>query len=169
MQKLKMKKERKESKKVRKKKKDRPSVKSVLGETETPSSMPISSVSSMVPQTVDTSKPAKTPKNKANKKSPSETKKKRTTNKNVTSAKKTKNSNLIGQLPTQPVPMDSDDEDNAKPMTYDEKRQLSLDINKLPGKCENGFICCNLKVFLKESEREGELILFECIFLNEFL
>lgn len=29
---------------------------------------------------------------------------------------------------------DSDDEDNAKPMTYDEKRQLSLDINKLPGK-----------------------------------
>ena len=31
-------------------------------------------------------------------------------------------------------PMDSDDEDIAKPMTYDEKRQLSLDINKLPGK-----------------------------------
>ncbi|XP_045188552.1 bromodomain-containing protein 3-like isoform X3 [Mercenaria mercenaria] len=32
-----------------------------------------------------------------------------------------------------PIPFDSDDEDNAKPMTYDEKRQLSLDINKLPG------------------------------------
>jgi hypothetical protein len=32
-----------------------------------------------------------------------------------------------------PVAFDSDDEDNAKPMTYDEKRQLSLDINKLPG------------------------------------
>ncbi|XP_014672374.1 PREDICTED: bromodomain-containing protein 3-like isoform X2 [Priapulus caudatus] len=30
-------------------------------------------------------------------------------------------------------PFDSDEEDNAKPMTYDEKRQLSLDINKLPG------------------------------------
>ena len=31
--------------------------------------------------------------------------------------------------------MDSDDEvDTARPMTYDEKRQLSLDINKLPGK-----------------------------------
>ena len=29
---------------------------------------------------------------------------------------------------------DSEDEDNAKPMSYDEKRQLSLDINKLPGK-----------------------------------
>ncbi|NXG69575.1 BRDT protein, partial [Baryphthengus martii] len=27
----------------------------------------------------------------------------------------------------------SDDEDGAKPMNYDEKRQLSLDINKLPG------------------------------------
>jgi hypothetical protein len=31
------------------------------------------------------------------------------------------------------IPFDSDEEDNAKPMTYDEKRQLSLDINKLPG------------------------------------
>lgn len=28
---------------------------------------------------------------------------------------------------------DSDEEDTAKPMSYDEKRQLSLDINKLPG------------------------------------
>ncbi|XP_054158043.1 bromodomain-containing protein 2-like isoform X1 [Oppia nitens] len=28
---------------------------------------------------------------------------------------------------------ESEDEDNAKPMSYDEKRQLSLDINKLPG------------------------------------
>jgi hypothetical protein len=134
MQKLKMKKERKESKKVKKKKKEKSVVKPVLGETETPSTMPVTSVSSVVPQPVDTSKPAKTPKNKANKKSPSETRRKRTTNKSVSSAKKTKNSNLIGQLPTQPVPMDSDDEDNAKPMTYDEKRQLSLDINKLPGK-----------------------------------
>lgn len=32
-----------------------------------------------------------------------------------------------------PVPFDSEDEDNARPMSYDEKRQLSLDINKLPG------------------------------------
>lgn len=29
--------------------------------------------------------------------------------------------------------MKSEEEDNAKPMNYDEKRQLSLDINKLPG------------------------------------
>ena len=28
----------------------------------------------------------------------------------------------------------SSDEDDAKPMSYDEKRQLSLNINKLPGK-----------------------------------
>jgi len=28
---------------------------------------------------------------------------------------------------------DSEEEESAKPMTYDEKRQLSLDINKLPG------------------------------------
>ena len=36
-----------------------------------------------------------------------------------------------------PVPQanyDSEEEDTAKPMSYDEKRQLSLDINKLPGK-----------------------------------
>lgn len=32
-----------------------------------------------------------------------------------------------------PPHADSDDEDVAKPMSYDEKRQLSLDINKLPG------------------------------------
>lgn len=29
---------------------------------------------------------------------------------------------------------DSEEDDTAKPMSYDEKRQLSLDINKLPGK-----------------------------------
>ncbi|KAK9707917.1 Bromodomain extra-terminal - transcription regulation [Popillia japonica] len=32
-----------------------------------------------------------------------------------------------------PMAFDSEDEDNARPMSYDEKRQLSLDINKLPG------------------------------------
>lgn len=39
---------------------------------------------------------------------------------------------------------DSEDEDNAKPMSYDEKRQLSLDINKLPGElCSVPFVFCN--------------------------
>lgn len=32
---------------------------------------------------------------------------------------------------------DSEEEDTAKPMSYDEKRQLSLDINKLPGNCQS--------------------------------
>ncbi len=31
------------------------------------------------------------------------------------------------------LPFDTDDESKVLPMTYDEKRQLSLDINKLPG------------------------------------
>lgn len=34
---------------------------------------------------------------------------------------------------------DSDDEDLAKPMSYDEKRQLSLDINKLPGESHSTY------------------------------
>ena len=39
--------------------------------------------------------------------------------------------NAVGPL-TSP-PFDSEDETDATPLTYDEKRQLSLDINKLPG------------------------------------
>ncbi|XP_055903921.1 homeotic protein female sterile-like isoform X2 [Eupeodes corollae] len=35
--------------------------------------------------------------------------------------------------PSQAIIFDSEEEDTAKPMSYDEKRQLSLDINKLPG------------------------------------
>lgn len=31
--------------------------------------------------------------------------------------------------------VDSDEEDIAKEMTYDRKRDLSLNINKLPGQC----------------------------------
>lgn len=38
-----------------------------------------------------------------------------------------------GAAPAPAPPPDSDDDDHAKPMSYDEKRQLSLDINKLPG------------------------------------
>ncbi|XP_027595844.1 bromodomain-containing protein 2 isoform X3 [Pipra filicauda] len=36
-------------------------------------------------------------------------------------------------LPAPPSLYDSEEEEESKPMTYDEKRQLSLDINKLPG------------------------------------
>ncbi|XP_055932434.1 bromodomain-containing protein 3-like isoform X2 [Argiope bruennichi] len=56
----------------------------------------------------------------ANNKTPNQNKRQRPNNK---SSKRNK-----------PLPsFDSEDEDNAKPMSYDEKRQLSLDINKLPG------------------------------------
>ena len=50
-----------------------------------------------------------------------------------------------------PLPaFDSDDEDNSKPMSYDEKRQLSLDINKLPGELIYiviQFLCCIIYIF----------------------
>lgn len=46
------------------------------------------------------------------------------------------------QCNTPKFTFDSDDEDSSKPMTYDEKRQLSLDINKLPGGCRA--FCDNL-------------------------
>jgi hypothetical protein len=42
-----------------------------------------------------------------------------------------------GKKKAAPAPalnFDSEEEDTAKPMSYDEKRQLSLDINKLPGR-----------------------------------
>ena len=38
-----------------------------------------------------------------------------------------------GKKSSSKVPLDTDDETKVTPMTYDEKRQLSLDINKLPG------------------------------------
>merc|ERR1712012_1124781 len=59
--------------------------------------------------------------------------------------KKTKSSKKSGQVPTSSTTasadiykyesddLENESVDNAKPMTYDEKRQLSLDINKLPG------------------------------------
>ncbi|RZF48150.1 hypothetical protein LSTR_LSTR009839 [Laodelphax striatellus] len=43
-----------------------------------------------------------------------------------------KKKNAAALAPIGPA-FDSDDEDSSKPMSYDEKRQLSLDINKLPG------------------------------------
>jgi hypothetical protein len=45
-----------------------------------------------------------------------------------------KGQNVVQPLNAENVfTFESDEEDNSKPMTYDEKRQLSLDINKLPG------------------------------------
>ncbi|XP_075986622.1 homeotic protein female sterile-like isoform X2 [Anticarsia gemmatalis] len=49
-------------------------------------------------------------------------------------AKKKSSTPTAAPLPHPPAGHhDSEDEDVAKPMSYDEKRQLSLDINKLPG------------------------------------
>lgn len=72
---------------------------------------------------------------KTKQKSPLNVKRPRS-NSRSSSSKKNKNPIPPPILPS----FDSDDEDNAKPMTYDEKRQLSLDINKLPGKVEFSFI-----------------------------
>lgn len=49
-------------------------------------------------------------------------------------AKRQRTNSKANKKSTKTMPQfDSEDEDNAKPMSYDEKRQLSLDINKLPG------------------------------------
>ncbi|XP_039373188.1 bromodomain-containing protein 2-like isoform X2 [Mauremys reevesii] len=47
----------------------------------------------------------------------------------------TKNSSKVSKaaLPAPPLLYDSEEEEESKPMTCDEKRQLSLDISKLPG------------------------------------
>ncbi|XP_078382273.1 bromodomain-containing protein 3-like isoform X2 [Oculina patagonica] len=52
--------------------------------------------------------------------------------KKQSASKRSANSKMAAKKKT--LEVDSDDEvDTARPMTYDEKRQLSLDINKLPG------------------------------------
>lgn len=56
---------------------------------------------------------------------------------------KRQRSNSKKKPTTKPIAaFDSEDEYNTKPMSYDEKRQLSLDINKLPGMV-NFFISLN--------------------------
>ena len=54
--------------------------------------------------------------------------------------KQSRNKTVPGSISSIP-PFDSEDEDNAKPMSYDEKRQLSLDINKLPGEYDELDFC----------------------------
>ncbi|XP_061489645.1 bromodomain testis-specific protein isoform X2 [Rhineura floridana] len=70
-------------------------------------------------------------KNKVRKKSGSQKKRKM---KQMKKLKKKMSLNISKKIKPQDEPAHkSEDEDNAKPMSYDEKRQLSLDINKLPG------------------------------------
>ncbi|XP_060069742.1 bromodomain-containing protein 3-like [Ylistrum balloti] len=133
MQKLKQKterRERKEKRLVKKKSKVKEDVKDKVTE---PLNVPSQPQLVQLPA-ADTSKPAKSVKTKANKqKSPSESKRKRA-GRSQNSSKKNKSATVaVSQLQPPTPAFDSDDEDNAKPMTYDEKRQLSLDINKLPG------------------------------------
>ncbi|XP_020629233.1 bromodomain-containing protein 3-like isoform X1 [Orbicella faveolata] len=52
--------------------------------------------------------------------------------KKQSASKRSANSKMAAKKKTLEVDSD-DEEDTARPMTYDEKRQLSLDINKLPG------------------------------------
>nr|XP_039269216.1 bromodomain-containing protein 3-like isoform X1 [Styela clava] len=63
------------------------------------------------------------------KKQPKKTQK----NKNVNGTNAPNSASAPGANTSDVYVFESDDEDHAKPMTYDEKRQLSLDINKLPG------------------------------------
>lgn len=51
------------------------------------------------------------------------------------SSNRSKKANVIPQVAHDPLVshFDSDEEEETAPMSYDEKRQLSLDINKLPG------------------------------------
>lgn len=69
--------------------------------------------------------PTKPKKNKTS--SGNKQKRQRSSNSSKGSKKKASSTGPSG------IVFDSEDEDNAKPMSYDEKRQLSLDINKLPG------------------------------------
>ncbi|XP_068687592.1 bromodomain-containing protein 3-like isoform X1 [Montipora foliosa] len=53
--------------------------------------------------------------------------------KKQSASKRSANSKIVAKKKTMEVDTDDEEEDTARPMTYDEKRQLSLDINKLPG------------------------------------
>lgn len=91
---------------------------------------PLDSAKAVVPGKNAIMPPAKTPKSKPPGRVPGKT----TTNaqsKRPKTNSRTANSKKKNALST--PAFDSEDEDNAKPMSYDEKRQLSLDINKLPG------------------------------------
>lgn len=92
---------------------------------------PVDSVKAAVPGRNSVVPPAKTPKTA---KTPGRIPGKTSTNAQSKRPKpnsRTTNSKKKNAILT--PAFDSEDEDNAKPMSYDEKRQLSLDINKLPG------------------------------------
>ncbi|KAL8602159.1 hypothetical protein ACOMHN_007428 [Nucella lapillus] len=130
LDKIKEKTKKKEKKHTEKKKKEVVEVKK-----ETTEVLPVAPVPPAIPHGAAASMPpagplTDTPKVKKNKKQKSPGSKR---SRGPGRASKRRASSASNQPPTVLPPFDSDDEDNVKPMTYDEKRQLSLDINKLPG------------------------------------
>jgi len=98
--------------KEKSRKRDKTEKKKIVTNESSSQESPVKSVSTKSEKKKADTKAASTPK----KKSASER------------SKKSKIAAKKGELPE-----DSDDDENVKAMTYDEKRQLSLDINKLPG------------------------------------
>jgi len=90
---------------------------------QTSAAAPVSATANAAPNAVPGTTPSAPQKPKKNKTSNNKAKRNRSAN--------SKNKKKTGGTPG--MMFDSEDEDNAKPMSYDEKRQLSLDINKLPG------------------------------------
>lgn len=116
---------RRDKKKKKKKKKEKEEVKEIKVEEESPA---VEASTTVPPTPQPQAKPPKTSKNKNNSnKTPNQNNKVQSQNKRQRTNNKSSKKNKT--LPA----FDSEDEDNAKPMSYDEKRQLSLDINKLPG------------------------------------
>uniref|UniRef100_A0A0B7B3Z5 Bromo domain-containing protein n=2 Tax=Arion vulgaris TaxID=1028688 RepID=A0A0B7B3Z5_9EUPU len=119
-------KEKSENKTKKKKKEKKEEVKKEpIVNVNPPQQVPVASLPPPA-LTKDTPKPKK----KSKQKSPAA---KKPRNNSINRAGSNRKRSVLPPGPPIVPPFDSDDEDNAKPMTYDEKRQLSLDINKLPG------------------------------------
>ncbi|XP_013774946.1 bromodomain-containing protein 3-like isoform X2 [Limulus polyphemus] len=135
---------RKAKKKRKRKKKEREKeepVKEIKPEPEAPPPEPVVTQPSVIspmnstappPSTKETHPPKtqKPAKNKTN----ATPNKSQNQNKSSGQTKRQRSNSKSSKKSSKSIPaFDSEDEDNAKPMSYDEKRQLSLDINKLPG------------------------------------
>ncbi|CAM1300983.1 BRD4 (predicted), partial [Pycnogonum litorale] len=94
--------------------------------------VPMSGGTSSTAATANVTQPTKSQKSSKNKLGTSNKSKSSINQTPTTQPKKARSSKKNKSAPIFPA-FDSEDEDNAKPMSYDEKRQLSLDINKLPG------------------------------------
>ncbi|XP_013774474.2 bromodomain-containing protein 3-like isoform X3 [Limulus polyphemus] len=130
----------KKKRKKRKKEKEEP-VKEIKPDVETlPLEPPVTQPSTIPPvnntvppPSAKETHPPKIQKSAKNKTNTTPTKS-QNQNKSSGQTKRQRSNSKSSKKSSKSVPaFDSEDEDNAKPMSYDEKRQLSLDINKLPG------------------------------------